>query len=158
ERNGTPTILYLGSSKAALNEPAVFTRWLEAIRSADDVLRDANVILRPHPSGEGGDWEAWQPPADPRLTIDTPRKNEPLTLARALGQSDAVVALSTTAEIEAAIMGRPVVTFRAGSDAPAQEGKWHFHVLLEEHGGFVIDTPDLDEHVARLADVLRGGY
>src|SRR5205807_883924 len=47
----TPTILYLGSSKASLDEPSLFAAWLEAIRSADDaLLREANVNLRPHPA------------------------------------------------------------------------------------------------------------
>jgi hypothetical protein len=156
---GRQTILYLGSSKASHNEWAVFARWLEAVRSAGDAaLREAQVVLRPHPGGAIDRWKEWTPPADQRLKIELPGKHEPLTLARSLQQADAVVARSTSAEIEAAIAGRPVVTFRAGADAPAQEGALHFHYLLEDRGGFVIDARDLDEHVAKLARVLRGDY
>ena len=157
--DGRRTILYLGSSKASRDEPAIFTRWLDAIRSArDPALRDARVVLRPHPGGARGVWELWTPPADAQLQVQLARKHEPVTLARALGQADAVVALSTSAEIEAAIAGRPVVTFRAGADAPGQEGLMHFQYLLERRGGFVIDSRDLDEHVVKLAGVLRGDY
>jgi hypothetical protein len=157
--DGRRTILYLGSSKASRDEPAIFTRWLDAIRSArDPAVRDARIVLRPHPGGARGVWKLWTPPADPHLQIQLGRKHEPVTLARALGQADAVVALSTSAEIEAAIAGRPVVTFRAGADAPGQGGLLHFQYLLEQRGGFVIDSSDLDEHVVKLAAVLRGDF
>jgi len=151
-------ILYFGSSKAAPDEPAIFTRWINAVRTAADPrLREARIVLRPHPGGSVP-WRSWAPPDDPLLSIDLPRKNEPLRLLQLLRDADAVVALSTTAEIEAANAGRPVVTFRAGADAPGQEGLLHFYYLLEERGGFVIDSRDLDEHVVNLSRVLRGNY
>ena len=158
-RDGRRTILYLGSSKASRDEPAVFTRWLDAVRSSDDpLLRDAHVVVRPHPGGGGDVWKTWTPPPDAQLSIELPGSSERLTLAQSLLRADAVVALSTTAEIEAAIAGRPVVTFRAGPEAPAQEGALHFHYLLEQRGGFVIDSPDLESHAANLARVLHGDY
>ena len=52
--------------------------------------------------------------------------------------------------------GDLALMFRAGADAPGQEGTLHFRYLLREHGGFVIDALTLDEHVARLGRVLRG--
>ena len=45
---------------------------------------------------------------------------------------------------------------RAGELAPGQEGSIHFEYLLERHGGFVIDSRNLDEHVGNLARVLKG--
>jgi hypothetical protein len=152
------TILYLGSSKASDDEPAIVERWLRALRAADDPLvRDALVVIRPHP-GSTKLWTAWQAPGDPLLSLRPGAKGDPAGLARALRAADAVVGLSTTAEIEAAIAGRPVVTFRAGGDAPAQEGLRHFYYLLEGHGGFVVDAPTLDEHVLALARALHGDY
>jgi hypothetical protein len=68
------------------------------------------------------------------------------------------VALNTSAEIEAAIAGCPVVTFRAGPDAPGQEGSLHFSYLLSAEGGFALDASSLDDHVSRLAAVLSGEY
>ena len=153
------TILYLGSvNGVAPDEPAIFTRWINAVRTAaDPVLREARIVIRPHPKARGS-WQSWKPPDDPLLSIDLPQKNKPVMLARLLLDADAAVALNTTAEIEAAIAGRPVVTFRAGADAPGQEGLMHFYYLLEERGGFVIDSRNLDEHVLNLARVLRGDY
>jgi hypothetical protein len=156
--NRRPTVLYLGSCKVARNEPALFTQWLEAVRSAaDPALREAQVVVRPHP-GERKPWRIWEPPDDPLLSVQTTEKIKSLRLATLLREADVVVALSSTAEIEAAIIGCPVVTFRAGAQAPAQEGQQHFYYLLEEHGGFVIDSRDLEEHVANLARVLHGDY
>ena len=86
------------------------------------------------------------------------RRLAPEGLARTLAEVDAVVALNTSAELEAAIAGLPVVTYRAGESAPGQEGSVHFEYLLEQRGGFVIDSRDLDEHVANLARVLGGDH
>jgi hypothetical protein len=152
------TILYLGSSKnISRREPeAVLPDWLAAVRSASDPLvREANIIVRPYPGG--GAWRRWRPqPTD--FTVERGKKLAPVGLARTLAGVDAVVALNTSGELEAAIAGLPVITFRAGADAPGQEGSIHFEYLLEQNGGFVIDSLDLDEHVENLARVLRGGH
>jgi hypothetical protein len=156
---GGPAILYLGSSaNVAPDETRIFARWLAAVRSSDDpAVRDARVVVRPHP-GEQRAWGSWTPP-DPGVTLSVPgAKLEPERLSRLLADADAVVALNTSAEIEAAIAGRPVVTFRAGPDAPGQEGSLHFRYLLEEQGGFVVDAPDEAASVAPLAAALRGDY
>jgi hypothetical protein len=152
-RTGT-TIVYLGSStNIAPDEPAIFARWLEAVR-AEPGLRDAAVVVRPHPAGEA--WLDWAPP-EPLVSLQRPEaKVETEALAELLARADAVVALNTSAEIEAAIAGRPVLTFRAGADAPGQEGSIHFAYLLEQNGGFVLDAATLDDHVDQLAQVLAG--
>ena len=151
------TIVYAGSSKnVAPDEPDVFAAWLDAVRTADDpAVRDARVRVRPHP-GEGR-WRTWTPPDDPLVSVERWPREERDRLAPLLAGADVVVALNTSAELEAAIVGRPVVTFRAGGGAPGQEGSLHFRYLLETHGGFVIDCRDLDEHVQRLSAVLAGG-
>jgi hypothetical protein len=71
-------------------------------------------------------------------------------------EADVVVALNTSAELEAVLAGIPFVTFRAGELAPGQEGSAHFEYLLEQHGGFVIDSSNLDDHVENLARALHG--
>jgi hypothetical protein len=154
-RNGN-TIVYLGSStNVAPGEPAIFARWLEAVR-AEPGLRDVDVIVRPHPAGEA--WLDWIPP-EPKVSLQRPvQKVENEALADLLAGADAVVALNTSAEIEAAIAGRPVLTFRAGEDAPGQEGSIHFAYLLERNGGFVLDAATLEDHVALLARVLTGSF
>ena len=67
-------------------------------------------------------------------------KSDRHSLAHLLRTTTAVVALNTSAELEAAISGVPVLTFRAGADAPGQEGSAQFEYLLEQRGGFVLDA------------------
>jgi hypothetical protein len=156
-RNGK-AILYLGSSKnIARREPEeVFAEWLAAVRaSSDPVVRGAHVVVRPYPGG--GAWRRWRPNST-AFTVERGKKLAPVELARTLTAADAVVALNTSGELEAAIAGLPVITFRAGAAAPGQEGSIHFEYLLEQNGGFVIDSLDLDEHVRKLGDVLRNGH
>jgi hypothetical protein len=154
--DGRDAILYLGSSPdVAQDEPAIFDRWLQALRSSGDPrLVDAQITVRPHPGAHT--WRTWTW-EDPHLQLLLPDgKRDAVTLARLLASTDVVVGLNTSAELEAAISGTPVVTFRAGADAPGQEGTVHFSYLLRQHGGFVIDAATLDEHVERLGHVLRG--
>jgi hypothetical protein len=152
------TIAYVGSSKnVAPDEPAIFAAWLAAVRAAEDPrLREALVRVRPYPGGLP--WRRWEPPPDPLVLAERWSKEEHDRLAQLLLDADVVVALNTSAEIEAAIAGRPVVTFRAGPEAPGQEGSVHFQYLLERHGGFVIDSSDLDAHVDTLSSVLDGEF
>jgi hypothetical protein len=154
-RDGPPRLLYLGSSpKVVPDEPALFARWLAAVHtSADERVRAAEVVVRPHPASRR--WDDWKPPKGVRLSFPE-AKIETARLSQLLVEADAVVALNTSAEIEAAISGTPVLTFRAGDEARGQEGSLHFRYLLEEHGGFVLDAQTLDEHVEQLATVLRG--
>jgi hypothetical protein len=159
DRDGRPaTILYLGSSpNIAADEPEIFDRWRRALRSSGDrILQEAAIVVRPHPASVER-WRAWPTPED--VTLAEPRaKVEHATLARLLGRADVVVALNTSAEIEAAIAGCPVVTFRAGADAPGQEGSLHFSYLLTASDGFVVDSPSLESHTRRLGAVLRGDF
>ena len=150
------TILYLGSSKnVCRHEPEVFLRWVAAVRAAgDEVVRGARIVVRPYPGG--GAWGRWDPEPTDDFVVAPARKLEPARLAELLTDADAVVALNTSAELEAALACRPVVTFRARELAPGQEGSVHFEYLLEQHGGFVIDSADLDEHVRNLSRVLAG--
>jgi hypothetical protein len=153
-----PTIVYLGSSSnISPDEPAVFERWLAAVRTADDErLRSARVLLRPYPAGAA--WKRWRPGDLEGVTVERGKKLDAPGLAEVLLQASAVVALNTSGELEAAIAGRPVLTFRAGELAPGQEGSAHFEYLLERRGGFVIDSGDLDEHVRMLGRALAGDH
>jgi hypothetical protein len=67
----------------------------------------------------------------------------------------AVVGVNTSAMIEAAIIGRSVLSLHVPEFARTQEGTLHFHHLLPENGGFLSFATTLDEHVKQLADRLR---
>lgn len=153
------TVLYLGSSSnISAHEPDIFMTWLAAVRGADDpVVRNADVVVRPYPGG--GAWKSWKPGPEPAgFVVQRGRRWERDGLAATLAGVDTVVALNTSGELEAAIADLPVVTFRAGAEAPGQEGSIHFEYLLERNGGFVVDSRDLDEHVANLSRALRGEH
>ena len=74
-----------------------------------------------------------------------------------LHHSAAVVGLNTSAEIEAAIVGRPVYTL-LDPNAEGQTGTLHFHYLLREQGGHVNFAHTFTEHCAHLSDALDGRY
>ncbi len=150
------TILYLGSSTfVSPHEPELVSAWSAALRaSGDERVREANLLVRPHPQTvETKAWSDWRPPEG---IVVTPRvtRTRAQDLFDQLWASDAVVALNTSAEIEAAILGKPVLTIKVGEMAPGQEGQLNFDYLLEDHGGFVQTTSSIDEHVTQLSEAL----
>jgi hypothetical protein len=66
--------------------------------------------------------------------------------------------LNTSAQLEAGIAGKPVLTILAPEFAEGQQGTLHFKYLLREHGGFVEVAPDFDTHRHQLADAVAGRY
>ena len=159
-------IAYLGSSPfVSAREPAFTATWIEALRaSSDGQLRNAQVVVRPHPRMR----EVWQEyPAfaaqsRSRSTLPGVAVTHAKSLTGEQGlfdtlyHADAVVGLNTTAELEAGILGKPVYTIRTPEFAPGQTGSHHFHYLLREQGGFVECAETLEQHCAQLAGGLRG--
>jgi len=152
-----PYLVYLCSSGniATNDEHAFVDEWLRALRaSTDERLRRINVVVRPHPNAQqrttalpvenavvwpvGG---AYPVAADARADFfDT------------LFHSSAVVGINTTAMIEAAIVGKSVLTVLVGDFD--QQSTLHFRYLLTENGGFLHVAPTLEEHLEQLGRVL----
>lgn len=171
-----PIITYLGSSKfVAAAEQAFVTRWIAALRgSSDPALAGASLLIRPHPAGEKN-WHAdnsvdvrWpkvgekatvsRPFGDNRTVVmNSPMQNADVVLYDTVHHSAAIVGLNTSAEIEAAIVGRPVFTI-LDSNAKGQQGTLHFHYLLRQRGGHVELAENFDQHTAQLSDALAGRY
>ena len=169
-----PIITYLGSSKfVAAAEQDFVTRWISELRrSTDPALAGCSLLVRPHPAGEKG-WHAenaiehrWpnvgekatvsRPFGDERaIVMNSPMQNADVVLYDTVYHSAAIVGLNTSAEIEAAIVGRPVFTI-VDSNARGQEGTLHFHYLLRANGGHVELAGDFDEHRLQLAAALAG--
>ena len=158
-----PFVLFTGSSvfiSRSDAEVAFVRRWVQTLRaSADPLVRDVNVLVRPHPYN----CQAWEtdPVADlPGVAVYPGRGYSPITAeARAdffdsLSHAAVVVGINTSAMIEAAIVGKPVCSMLAPEFAGTQEGTIHFRHLLPEHGGFLRIAATLDDHVAQLADRL----
>ena len=169
-----PIITYLGSSKfVAAAEQDFVARWISELRrSTDPALAGCSLLVRPHPAGEKG-WHAedsiehrWpkvgekatvsRPFGDEHaIVMNSPMQNADVVLYDTVYHSAAIVGLNTSAEIEAAIVGRPVFTI-VDSNARGQEGTLHFHYLLRANGGHVELAGDFDEHRVQLAAALAG--
>jgi hypothetical protein len=154
---GEPFVVYLCSSGniARNDEPQFIQRWVDAIRSSrDERLRKINIVVRPHPNVRNRPTDlchenvvVW-PPQGAYPVASSARDDFFDTLAH----SSAVVGMNTTAMIEAAILGKSVLTVLVPEFA--QETTLHFHYLLNENGGFLHVASDLDEHLRQLAGVL----
>jgi FkbM family methyltransferase len=164
-----PTLLYVCSSLLVSAGEQPFVRaWLAAIRESSGSLRHCNIVVRPHPDIEllGDEYQSeeihWpsvrgakgfvsRPFDDTRAIVLKTSDRARQGLYECLFHSAAVVGLNTSAELEAAIVGRPVYTVIAGDQAAdGQSSTLHFHYLLEEQGGCVRSARDLAEHVAQL--------
>ena len=156
---GEPYLVYLCSSRnvARPSEVEFVRSWVEAIRaSGDERLRRIGIIVRPHPNADV-QWQGVQLPG-PNVVIWPRTGAHPVAeQARAdffdtLAHSAAVVGINTTAMIEAAILGKTVLTVLVPEFA--QETTLHFHNLKVENGGFLHVAADLHEHVGQLGSML----
>jgi hypothetical protein len=155
-----PFVLYVCSAMSPVPtpvEPQFVRDWVLALRRSDDPrLREAGVLIRPHPERmkewvnvtldgienvvvQGGT------PIDSRSKAD---------YFDALTHSNAVVGLCTSAFLEAAIVGRPVLTLLKPEYRMHQDGMAHFRYLLNVEGGLLHAAPDLAAHLRDLSDVL----
>ena len=157
-----PYLLYLCSSRFIAPQEASFVRtWIEAVRaSSSSRLREAGILIRPHPQNldqwEGVDlsnlgpvvlWpRAVQAPADMQGRRD---------YFDSIYHSAGVVGINTTAEIESAIIGRSVYTITAPEFSDTQGGTLHFEHLRQVNGGLVHVAANLTEHTGQLDAALR---
>lgn len=155
-----PLVLYVCSAvlRGGPNEAAVVRRWIRAVRASDDPrLRTANILVRPHPQRidfwDGVDLSTTEGvvvwgdnPVDTRSRED---------YFESLYYCDAVVGVSSTAMVEAALLGKPVHTVLLPEYRRDQEGLIHFHYLLEAAAGPLHAAREFDEHVRLLGQSLR---
>jgi hypothetical protein len=153
-----PIVTYLCSSEfVAGHEVAFVEQWIADIR-LDGRLSSCNVIVRPHPRSVR-QWSEVDLTRHGRVGLSLSRVlNADQSLYDALYYSAAVVGLNTSAQIEAGILGKPVLTLLAPGFERGQSGTLHFRYLLREEGGFVELAKDFDEHKTHLARAIGGGY
>jgi hypothetical protein len=158
---GKPFILFTCSSSfISVSEKEVpFVRgWIEALR-ANPIVGDMPILIRPHPYNCAA-WETADFSDLEDVAIWPGRAYNPIDEVNRNGffdslyHSAAVVGINTSAMIEAAILGKPVLSMLAGEFAGTQEGTLHFHHLLPENGGFLRVAGTLDAHVLQLAEVM----
>ncbi len=153
-----PAITYLGSSNLISADETSFVRqWIQTVRgSSCRTLSQANLILRPHPKFRTG-WEEIGSEGQGIAVCASEGLNNDDLLYHCLYHSQAVVGVNTSAELEAAILHKPVLTIKDPSFDSGQEGTIHFHYLLKAHGGFVEKAEGLAEHADQLARVVSEG-
>lgn len=158
-----PFVIFTGSSgfiSETQAEVAVVRRWLTALRAAPDpVVAGLAVLVRPHPYN----WRGWVderleglgPVAVwPRGPYNPIAEENRAAYFDSLFYSAAVVGINTSAMVEAAILGKPVLSFVPDEFRGTQEGTLHFRYLLSPNGGPVTMARSDAEHHAQLADVL----
>lgn len=157
-----PYLLYVGST-ASISAPeveAAFVRlWIDAL-GQDRRFSEVQVMVRPHPYNSS----LWTPealedydnavvhPADGANPVDEIDRQ---TYFDSLFHSAAVVGVNTSAMVEAAIVGRPVLSIRDKRFTSSQSETVHFRYLLAENGGPVLPADTMEQHMELLADILR---
>jgi hypothetical protein len=156
-----PYLLYVCSSKFIAPEEVGFVRrWVEQVRESSEVLRDAGVLVRPHPQN-GEQWQAvrlnglddvvvWPPVG--QNPIDGDSKSE---YYDSIFHSAAVVGVNTSAQIESAIVGRSVHTVLAPEFRDTQAGTLHFSHIGHDDGGLLHVGADMRAHVLGLERAIQ---
>jgi hypothetical protein len=161
-----PFVLYVGSTsniaRAGVEEKFV-RRWLEALQASPyPELADLTVLVRPHPERPGrwydrsvgpGEVRLWPPEAPEDISNVTGESQR--DYFDSLYHSVAVVGINTSALLEAAILGRPVLSIRSRDLVEAHRGTLHFDYLLPENGGFLHMADNFEEHATQLAEAVR---
>jgi hypothetical protein len=159
---GRPFVLYACCSPwTGPSELGFVRRWVEALRVQGGVLADVGVLVRPHPKRP----DVWVD-ADlgdlpgvavfPRVAHAPTDDESKADYFDSIYHSAAVVGLNTSAMIEAAIVGRPVLTVLEREYERIQQGTLHFRYLLEVGGGLLSVSRALDEHGEQLAHAVAG--
>jgi len=156
-----PYVLWVCSAllPGSPREPELVIRWATHLRqSADSRIRDLPIMIRPHPS-RLADWDAvdWRRIGHVALFGDNPIEED----ARddyfdSLYHSAAVVGITTSAFLEAAIVDRPVMTIFLDDVRQEHEGSLHFQLLLNFAGGLMTTASTLEEHATQLASMIEG--
>ncbi|WP_028062445.1 hypothetical protein [Solirubrobacter soli] len=158
-----PFVLFVGST-ASISAPAAevdfVRRWIAALRRSG--LDDVGVLVRPHPYNVSAWRDADLSDLDavavyPRAGANPVDEDDRADYYDSLYHAEAVVGINTSAMVEAAIVGRPVLTIESEDFTATQSGTVHFGYLTRNGGGPVAVAHDLQEHAAMLGATLADG-
>ena len=155
---GPPLILYLCSSRFIAKKEAMWVeRWIKALRcAADERVRTASILIRPHPQN-AKQWDGWTSPGPAVQVFPTDGEipvgeQERANYYHSMLYADVIVGLNTSALIEAAIFGKPVLSVAEAKGAKYRE-TLHFGHLKK---GLLIVARDHREHVRHIR--RRSGF
>ena len=160
-RPDKPIVLWVCSSlfRGSPPESELVEEWVGRLRASDDrSLKDANVLVRPHPQRQE-EWRRIELSDFGHAAVRGGNPTDESSHAEyfdALYHSDAVIGLNTSALIEAGVVGRPVLSIVHPDYARNQEGTLHWPYLQEVGGGLLRTAHGFDEHLAQLADMVAG--
>ncbi len=153
-----PFVLWVCSSPFIAPDEVSYVRgWLAALRAEGSPLADVGVLVRPHPQ-HAAQWEQVEL-GDPLVAVWPRGGEDPLDRdARrhyfdSIHHSGAVAGINTSAQIESAILGRPVHTVLADEFRATQGGTLHFQHIAGGDGHLIVGR-SLAEHVGQLAESL----
>lgn len=151
-----PILAYVCSSELIADaEPAFVREWITAVRS-DERVANCGIVIRPHPRAVEG-WEAFDRTPWSHVAVGMPTSVDGDQSLRDLCEhASAVIGLNTSAELEAGLIGRPVLSVLAPDARDGQQGTLHFGYLLKEQGGFVELGRTMAEHLDQLSAVVNG--
>jgi hypothetical protein len=160
-----PFVLWVGGAltPAERTESEYAREWLEQLRASDDEsLRELGVLVRPHPLR----LEQWLAVDFSDLSHVTRWPREGMTMPTneeqradyfdSIFHSSVVVGINSSAMIEAAIVGRPVLGILPEEFHASHVQTFHFSYVVESNGGVVRCVDTVAEHFAELAALLRG--
>jgi hypothetical protein len=159
---GRPLLLYVCSSSfIARSEVEFVNDWLRHLRSSPHPeLREANVIVRPHPQ-HALQWHEDSLP-DPGAVVFPTGGVAPIAEQAKIDYFDslhhcrAVIGINTSAQVEAAILKRPVYTLLDKRFAHTQGGTLHFAYLTgTDEAGVVTAATTWEQHLDQLAAGVR---
>ena len=155
-----PFVLYVCSSRFIAGDEAEFiAEWLRRLRTSTDVaVRELGVMIRPHPQNVAF-WDRWELGEEGKSVV-CPRGGDAPVLGDAkrtyfdsLYHSACVVGINTSALIEAAVVGRPVLTLITDRFRDTQGGTLHFAHLAGGEGMLTV-AHSWPEHHEQLAEAL----
>jgi len=153
-----PFIVYLGSSfNVAQDERWLVEKLVLALRSSgNQTLQKVQVVLRPHPMN----YKYYQNFNLPWTAIIPKQGAIPDTReARQLFFdtvyfSSAVIGINTSAMLESAILGKPLISFIAERYQKTQSEAVHFQALLRANAMELVSTPE--EFSSAVTKILHG--
>ncbi len=152
-----PFILWAASAPGnCLDEPKVVHTIMEEMRK-HPALNGYQVLIRPHPSKNATRWEGWQDADAPVWPSPSfPTSNEVKQgLYNSITHASAVIGLSTSVFLEAAILDRPVALLRTSevvSDAVFNKSIHFQYLLKKKFPEAVADEADCARWLAGIAE------